>query len=70
LWGVNENPNFAAFDLLDGDDDTLRLNDLIIKVFAKPHREREYSLLIEYDISLCCLQYIGKDVFPICIKLT
>ena len=70
LWYVSyggvtdENPNFACFDLLDGDDDTLRLNTLIIRVYAKPHTSTNYTLLIEHDIALCCLQFIGKDVVP------
>jgi len=69
LWYVvyegheaNKNPNFVCFDLLDGDDDTLRLNTLIIRVYAKPHTSTNYTLLIEHDIALCCLQFIGKDV--------
>src|SRR5271169_2394182 len=57
-----ENPNFAGFDVLDGDDDTLRQNTLVIRIYAKTHTATNYSLLIEYDVALCCLQFIGKDV--------
>lgn len=57
-----KNPNFACFDILDSDDDTLRLNTLVIRIYAKPHTSTNYTLLIEHDIALCCLQFIGKDV--------
>ena len=60
---ANENPNFACFDLLDADDDTLRMNTLIIRIYAKTHISNNYSLLLEHDVALCCLQFIGKDVF-------
>jgi hypothetical protein len=65
-----ENPNFASFDLLGGDDDTLRLNTLVIRIYAKPHISTNYTLLLEYDISLCCLQFIGRDVQPLRYILT
>jgi|SRR5271155_2282104 len=58
------NPNFSDFDLLNCDDDTLRLNALVIRIYAKHHTEINYSLLIDYNVALCCLQYIGKDVTP------
>jgi hypothetical protein len=59
-----ENPNFACFDLSNGDDDTLRLNSLVIRIYAKTHASANYFLLIEHDILLCCLQFIGTDVCP------
>ena len=65
-----KNPNFASFDLLDSDDDTLRQNDLVIRIFAKMHNETNYHLLIEYDIALCCLQFIGRDVRSLYARLT
>jgi hypothetical protein len=61
---VDENANFAGFDLLDGDDDTLRLNSCVVRVYAKSHSSPDYSLLIEYDVALCFLQFIGNDVTP------
>lgn len=59
---VDENANFAGFDLLDGDEDTLRLNSCVVRVYTKSHSSPNYSLLIEYDVALCCFQFIGKDV--------
>ena len=65
LW---KNPNFTGFDFLGSDDDTLRLNSMILRVYAKPHSTTNYILLMELDVALCCLQFIGKDV--VSLKLT
>ena len=66
VFKLTKNPTFSGFDFLGSDDDTLRLNNMILRIYAKPHSATNYTLLIEHDISLCCLQFIGRDVILPC----
>lgn len=69
------NPNFRNIHLESTDPQLLRLDELILKFWAKSEAMSQYCLLIDMTLSMRSLQFIGKTVslshnFPPCPMLT
>ncbi|KAF2759183.1 hypothetical protein EJ05DRAFT_475405 [Pseudovirgaria hyperparasitica] len=60
--GKAMNPTFRYFDLDPCGPAVTRLCALTVKIWAKMDGVAEYVLLIEYDVDLRALQYIGKSL--------
>jgi hypothetical protein len=60
------NPDFRLFDLNEAGPSVSRLEDLLIKVWARRHGSEEYHYLVEMHLNLRSLQFIGKTIegFP------
>ena len=56
------NPSFAFFDLDSSGPIVSRSDQCIIRVWARPTTTEEYSLLVELDVNLRSLQYIGRSL--------
>jgi hypothetical protein len=56
------NPDFRFFDLGESGPSISRLDNLILKVWAKNDTMDDYKFLIEMDLSLRSLQFIGKTM--------
>ena len=56
------NPSFRFFDLNTYGPLVTRQDELIIKFWAKTENAQEYIHLIELDVHLGSLQFIGKSV--------
>ena len=55
-------PNFSSFDLFDVDLGATRKNHFMVKVWAKPLARKSFALLVEAEINLRYLQFIGKKL--------
>jgi hypothetical protein len=60
------NPDFRFFDLDEAGPSVSRLEDLTVKVWAKREGARDYQYLVEMQLNLRSLQFIGKTIegFP------
>lgn len=56
------NPDFRFFDLHTWGPLVTRVDEVTVKFWAKSERMTEYRLLIEFDLHLGSLQFIGKSV--------
>lgn len=56
------NPSFAFFDLDSSGPLTSRSDQCIIRVWARSTNAEEYCLLVELDVNLRSLQYIGRSL--------
>jgi hypothetical protein len=56
------NPNFSTFNLFDVDLGATRNSVFTIKVWAKPLSHKSFALLVEAEIHLRWLQFIGKKL--------
>ncbi|KAI9878209.1 MAG: hypothetical protein M1830_001553 [Pleopsidium flavum] len=56
------NPNFRFFDLNASGPLASRLDEVTVKFWAKSESMKDYRLLIELDLHLRSLQFIGKSV--------
>ena len=56
------NPVFRAFDLDNTSPDIARKSRLQLRLWAKPSDSSTYTLLVEIDVSLRSLQYVGKSL--------
>lgn len=56
------NPSFAFFDLDSSGPIVSRSDQCIIRVWARPTSTEEYCLLVELDVNLRSLQYIGRSL--------
>ena len=56
------NPSFRFFDLNALGPCVARLSDLRLKLWAKNSKTEEYTMLIDIDLNLASLQFIGKDL--------
>ena len=56
------NPNHRYFDLNTYGPEVTRRDELTIKYWAKTENMEEFSLLIELQLCLRSLQFIGKTV--------
>lgn len=56
------NPSFRSFDLHMCGSLILRLDQLTLKLWAKPTAEAEYVLLVELQLHLRSLQFLGKSL--------
>ncbi|KAI9837394.1 MAG: hypothetical protein M1837_002982 [Sclerophora amabilis] len=61
------NPDFRFFDLKDYGAAVTRRDRLIVKFWAKSERMQEYQYLLEHQVHLRSMQFMGKSVgsFPI-----
>lgn len=61
------NPDFRFFDLHEWGPLVTRVDEVTVKFWAKTEPMNDYQLLIELDLHLGSLQFIGKSVcvFPI-----
>src|SRR5436305_13555643 len=57
-----QNPSFRFFDLSSCGPHITRLDYVTIKVWARSSSSEEFHLLIELQLSLQSLQFIGKAV--------
>ena len=56
------NPSFRFFDLDTSSPETVRSSHLILKLWAKNDQMDDYVLLIDIELSLKSLQFIGKNL--------
>lgn len=56
------NPNFRSFDLTSSGPLITRKDEMIVKVWAKNEKMDEYQYLIELEVNLRRLQFIGKKL--------
>jgi hypothetical protein len=56
------NPSFRFFDLNALGPRVSRLSNVRLKLWAKNSKMEEYTMLIDIDLSLTSLQFIGKDL--------
>ncbi|KAI9678735.1 MAG: hypothetical protein M1817_005792 [Caeruleum heppii] len=56
------NPGFQAFDLSDCGPRVTRLQDLTVKIWAKSGTMDDYKLLLQLELSLRSMRYIGKSL--------
>ena len=56
------NPSFRFFDLNIYGPTVTRLDELTVKYWAKTEKMQSYILLIELQLCLRSLQFIGKSV--------
>ncbi|KAI9823630.1 MAG: hypothetical protein M1832_002411 [Thelocarpon impressellum] len=56
------NPNFQYFDLNSYGPLVSRLDEITVRFWAKNASHKEYMLLIELDLNLRSLQFIGKSL--------
>lgn len=56
------NPDFRSFDLHTWGPSVTRLDEVTVKFWAKSEQMPDYRLLIEFDLHLGSLQFIGKSV--------
>ncbi|OAP62581.1 hypothetical protein AYL99_01808 [Fonsecaea erecta] len=56
------NPSFAFFDLENSGPEISRSDECTIRVWARPSKTEDYSLLVELDLNLRSLQFIGRNL--------
>ena len=56
------NPSFAFFDLDNSGPQTSRSDQCTIRVWARPSKTDDYCLLVELDVSLRSLQFVGRNL--------
>ena len=56
------NPSFAFFDLDNTDPQISRSNQCTIRVWARPSKAENYCLLVELDLNLGSLQFVGRSL--------
>lgn len=56
------NPSFAFFDLDSSGPLVSRSDQCIVRVWARPTNAEDYCLLVELDVNLRSLQYIGRSL--------
>jgi hypothetical protein len=56
------NPSFRFFDLNALGPHVGRLSDMRLRLWAKNSKMEEYTMLIDIELSLTSLQFIGKDL--------
>ncbi|KAJ9407268.1 hypothetical protein DTO045G8_5117 [Paecilomyces variotii] len=56
------NPSFQSFDLNTCGPLVSRLDEMTLKLWAKTAAMREYTLLVELQLSLRSLQFVGKSL--------
>ena len=56
------NPSFRFFDLDTYGSFVTRRDELVVKIWAKTQEREEYILLMELNVNLRSLQYVGKTV--------
>ncbi|KAK5047085.1 hypothetical protein LTR84_007028 [Exophiala bonariae] len=56
------NPSFASFDLDSTGPLISRFDQCIVRAWARPTNAEEYCLLVELDVNLRSLQYIGRNL--------
>ena len=64
------NPNYAFFDLNIYGPSITRRDDLIVKFWAKTEKMEKFILLIQLELHLSSLQFIGKSVWLNCFLYT
>ena len=57
-----QNPNFKFFNLNDCGPDVTRLANIRVKVWAKLENMADYQYLVDLNVNLPSLQFIGKTV--------
>lgn len=67
------NPNFRNIQLDSTDPQLLRVDELILKFWAKSEAMPQYCLLVDMTLSMRSLQFIGKTVglshnLPLCFQ--
>ena len=62
------NPSFRFFDLNVYGPQVTRQDELTIKFWAKTQKMQDYVLLVDLQLCLRSLQFIGKSVRRICIE--
>lgn len=58
------NPSFRFFDLNTYGPSVTRRDELTIKYWAKTENMDDYILLVELQLHLRSLQFVGKSVYP------
>ncbi|KAI9672439.1 MAG: hypothetical protein M1829_004518 [Trizodia sp. TS-e1964] len=56
------NPTFRLFDLKSLSPDITRLGEVVVKFWAKTHLIPDYIVLLELELNLQSLQFIGKSL--------
>lgn len=63
------NPNFRFFDLNASGPLVCRLDKVTVKFWAKNENMKDYRFLIELELHLRSLQFIGKSVCAYCVVM-
>ncbi|EXJ56158.1 hypothetical protein A1O7_09089 [Cladophialophora yegresii CBS 114405] len=56
------NPSFAFFDLDDSGVRISRTDDCTVRVWARPSKTENYCLLVELELNLRSLQFVGRSL--------